>query len=150
MHRIRTSLLLTLVAAALLAGCENGPRWGDRPERAAQARADFGPTAAYERRLVFLGPGQRLPTAAVMDFIAVAANEGLRRGARARVADGTEWHALRDAGWEMERMRDPWRLTPHGPLKLMVNDSGEAVNALPVPPAAAIVSSANPSPMPTT
>jgi hypothetical protein len=90
-----------------------------------QDPVDFGPTAAYERRLIFLGPGQRLPSAAIVDFVAVSDSLGLRRGVRARLADGSDWSRLMDAGWEMDRMREPWRLVPHGPLRLVVGDAGD-------------------------
>lgn len=86
---------------------------------------DFGPEAAYERRMIFLGPGQRLPTAAIVDFVAVSDEAGLRRGVRARLSDGTEWSRLMDAGWEMDRMREPWLLVPHGPMRLVIGDEGE-------------------------
>lgn len=119
----RLSMLAILVAAAAPA-CENGRPGADRPESVAEP-VDFGPTAAYERRVVFLGPGQRLPTAVIMDFAALSDSLGVRRGVRVRVADGSEWTRLLDAGWDMERMREPWRLVPHGPLALIVGDAGE-------------------------
>jgi hypothetical protein len=118
-------LLKPVALAALFLPALSCADGGERTERAAEAGVDFGQTAAYERRFVFLGPGQRLPTAAVMDFVALNDGEGLQRGMRARVADGTDWHRVADAGWEMERMRDPWRLVPHGPLRLVVGETGE-------------------------
>lgn len=124
MIRSRLTLLLALPLIAAVA-CDDVPQWGARSEPAAQAPADFGPTAAYERRLVFLGPGQRLPTAAIMDFVALSDSVGLRRGVRVRVADGAEWTALMDAGWEMEPLREPWTLVPHGPLRLVASDDGD-------------------------
>jgi hypothetical protein len=125
MTRSKLTLLLGLALIAS-AACQDAPWWGgDRTEPAARAPADFGPTAAYERRLVFLGPGQRLPTAAIVDFVALSDSVGLRRGVRVRVADGAEWTALMDAGWEMEPLREPWTLVPHGPLRLVAGDNGD-------------------------
>lgn len=122
MSSIRYGLLLVALAALTASACGDG---ADRPDGAAQAPVDFGPTAAYERRMVFLGPGQRLPTAAIFDFVAVSDSLGLRRGVRARLADGVDWSRLMDEGWTLDRMREPWRLVPYGPLKLVMGDAGE-------------------------
>lgn len=111
-----------LLLPLLLAACDRG---GGSEETAAAGRDDFGPTAAYDRRLVFLGPGADLPSAAVFDFAVLSDSATLRRGIRARLVDGMEWIQLMDAGWEMERMREPWRLVPHGDLKLVVGSAGE-------------------------
>ncbi|HUG41280.1 MAG TPA: hypothetical protein VMM12_12390 [Longimicrobiales bacterium] len=120
--RLRYTLLLPL----FLAACDGGPPWGTgEEEESALDRDVFGPTAAYDRRLVFLGPGEDLPTAAIFDFAALSDSTALRRGVRARIVDGVEWVALMDEGWEMEPMRDPWRLVPHGPLEVIVGDAGE-------------------------
>jgi hypothetical protein len=121
---IRWSTLALAITAGAVA-CGNGGEPGRERDRAGQSRVDFGPTAAYERRLIFLGPGQRLPTAAIVDFGALSDEDGLRRGVRARLADGNDWTRLMDAGWSMDRMREPWRLVPHGPLRLIVGDGGE-------------------------
>jgi hypothetical protein len=125
MTRIKRLLIAVLFIGATAPGCEDGVPVGREPGRSVQAPVDFGPTAAYERRLIFLGPGQRLPTAAIVDFVAVSDSLGLRRGVRARLADGSDWSRLMDAGWEMERMREPWRLVPHEALRLVVSDAGD-------------------------
>lgn len=118
------SVHYTLVLVLLLAvpACDGGP--GSAPTKE-EVTPDFGPTAAYNRRLIFLGPGSPLPTAAVFDFVALSDSIGIRRGVRARVVDGAGWRGLMDEGWEMEPMREPWRLVPHGPLTLLVGEAGE-------------------------
>ena len=120
----KIAVLLALAVAPV--ACEGGAPW-DKEDPAAEPAAgpDLGPTAAYDRRLVFLGPGEQLPTAAVFDFSSLSDSTGIQRGARARVVDGSEWLRVLDAGWQMEPMRQPWRLVPHGPLRIMVNDGGE-------------------------
>ena len=124
MRAVYTTILVLLVLSP--AACENGPPWAETgaPETE-EVRPDFGPTAAYDRRLVFLGPGDTLPTAAVFDFVALSDSIGIRRGIRARLLDGGRWRALMDEGWEMEPMREPWRLVPHGPLTLLVTEAGD-------------------------
>lgn len=125
MTRRRIALFLGL-GLCVAPGCENVPSWGtDRTEPVAQEPTDFGPTAAYERRLIFVGPGQRLPTAAIVDFVSLSDSVGLRRGVRVRVADGDEWSRLLDLGWEGDPMREPWTLVPHGPLRLVAGDAGD-------------------------
>lgn len=121
----RTPVLLAL-PLLLLAACDGGTPWGDDDdEPTTVGRQEFGPTAAYDRRLVFLGPGEELPTTAVFDFAVLSDSATLRRGIRARVVEGAEWVPLMDAGWEMEPMREPWRLVPHGNLSLVVGDAGD-------------------------
>lgn len=119
----KTACFLT---AALLLGCGEGAPWGaGTAEVDVEARHDFGPTAAYARRLIFLGPGSQLPTAAVFDFTTLSDSAGVRRGVRARLLTGDEWEPLVDAGWELEPMREPWRVVPGGDLRIVVNDAGE-------------------------
>lgn len=113
-----TGILLALVLA--IPACDDG---GGGAPPAQDPTPDFGPTAAYNRRLLFLGPGGDI--AAVFDFAALSDSIGIRRGARARLGDGNGWRALLDDGWEMESMREPWRLVPHGPLKMTVGEAGD-------------------------
>lgn len=115
-----------LLVPLLLAACEGGPPWRSADEEQTAVDRDvFGPTAAYDRRLIFLGPGGELPTAAVFDFAALSDSAALRRGVRVRLVDGAEWVRLMDEGWEMEPMREPWRLVPRGRLKIVVGDAGD-------------------------
>jgi hypothetical protein len=119
MRPVYTGAVLLAVLAA--PACDDGGG-GVPPVR----EADFGPTAAYNRRFMFLAPGNgSLPTAAVFDFSTLSDSIGIRRGARARLGDGEDWQPLLDAGWEMEPMREPWRLVPHGVLKMVVGETGE-------------------------
>lgn len=120
----RTHTLTPLILVLLAAACDGGAP-GAGETTADTARHDFGPTAAFDRRLLFLGPGAELPSAAVFDFGSLSDSAGIRRGARARIVEGDHWVRLVDAGWEMGPMRDAWRLVPHGSLKMVVSDAGE-------------------------
>mgnify|MGYP001120441628 CR=1 FL=1 len=120
MRAATTGIFFALVLA--VPACDDG---GGGPPPAQESAPDFGPTAAYNRRLLFLGPGGELPAAAVFDFAALSDSIGIRRGARARLGDAEAWRGVMDAGWEMEPMREPWRLVPHGSLTLMVGETGE-------------------------
>lgn len=122
MRAVPLSILLALVLA--VPACENAPPWaGGSAPTTEDVAPDFGPAAAYNRRLLFLGPGD-VPRAAIFDFNILSDSLGIRRGVRARVVDG-DWRTLVDAGWEMEPMREPWRLVPHGPLALVVGETGD-------------------------
>lgn len=123
-RRIRIPFLL--MAALLSSGCEDGTPWSEGSDAVeAEAGRDFGVTAAYARRLIFIGPGSRLPTAAVFDFTALSDSVGVRRGVRARLLSGPAWEPLMDAGWESEPMREPWRIVPGGALSIVVGDGGD-------------------------
>jgi hypothetical protein len=121
-------IILTLLAAVLMAptiACENGLPWGQREEATEpDAPHDFGPTAAYSRRLIFLGPGERLPTAAIFDFTALSDSASVRQGVRVRLLVDGEWNSLMDDGWESAAMREPWRLVPGHGLRIVVDDAG--------------------------
>lgn len=123
----RFTHILCIVAVVVGAGaCENGPPWASgEADTGTQPRRDFGPIAAYDRRLVFVGPGADLPTVALFDFTALSDSAAVRRGVRARITSGDEWIPLADLGWEMGPMRDPWRIIPRGELKMVVSGAGE-------------------------
>lgn len=122
MRAVHRSILLALVLLA--PACENGPPWaGGNAPITEDETPDLG-AAAYDRRLLFLAPDDAGPRAAVFDFVILSDSLGIRRGVRARVVDG-DWRPLMDAGWEMEPMREPWRLVPHGPLTLVVGETGD-------------------------
>lgn len=119
MRPVYAGALLLMVLAA--PACDDGG--GGAPPA---QEGDFGHTAAYNRRFMFLGSGSGpLPAAAVFDFSTLSDSIGIRRGARARLGGGAGWRPLMDAGWEMEPMREPWRLVPHGPLTMVVGETGE-------------------------
>ncbi|MFW6205935.1 MAG: hypothetical protein ACOC5I_01725 [Gemmatimonadota bacterium] len=123
---MRTRLtLLVLILTVPLVGCEDGPPWRGAPPQTDESVApEFGPVAAYNRRFLFLGAGTELSTAAVFDFTVLSDTTGTRRGARIRIAD-PGWRTLLDEGWVMGPMREPWRLVPHGPLKMVVTETGD-------------------------
>lgn len=126
MQRLPRIIVSILLVGSLLPACDGSAPWSeDGDDSIPAARASLGPTAAYDRRMIFIGQGDRLPTAAVLDFEALSDSAGVRRGVRARVVDGQEWIDLLDEGWEMDPMREPSRLVPHGPLRMLVGDGGE-------------------------
>ncbi len=126
---MRTLALLTSLLL-LAAACDGRGPWSDRDDTtAAGTGVDFGPAAAFERRLLFLAPGEDPPTAAGFDFALVDDSTRHYRSARAVVTRDSAWRTLMDTAWSMAPMRNAWRLVPFGDLHLLVgiNDELEAV-----------------------
>lgn len=63
--------------------------------------------------------------AALLDFSAIDAGTVVRRTARGWAEAGSGWTPLYDLNWEGAAVRRPWRLVPHGPIRLRVGDNGE-------------------------
>lgn len=120
-------LLLLLVLA-----CDGRAPWSSRAsEGDGSAAADFGPVAAFERRLLFLTPSSPDPTAAGFDFALVDDSVRTYRSARILVEQDSTWRTVMDTAWSMEPMRSAWRLVPFGPLHLLVGE-GDELEALAV------------------
>jgi hypothetical protein len=115
--RLRSPLLL-LLALTACRGEEAVPDGGHR------AGAP-GRTAEYTRHLYFLGEPRPEPVFAVFDFSVAERGEQLDRTATGWIRSGGAWAPLLRMAWKMERMREPWRLVPHGPVRLLVGDDGE-------------------------
>ncbi len=117
-----TLLLLSLLP---LAGCDELP-WGrDGAGQLGGGAHALGPATTYERRLLFLATGPDLPATATFDFTAVIDSAGLRREAGIRLAADGRWTELLDGAWFTDAIREPWRILPHGELRVIVSDAGE-------------------------
>jgi len=120
----RLTYILTL---ALLTACGGGDAARDsgRGERGGEHR----PAAAYGRRFLLLSGDREAPFTAVFDFSALDGPNEIRRGAGAWYARGAEWTRLFQHAWTTEPIREPWRLVPYGPIRLIVGD-GEEIETL--------------------
>jgi hypothetical protein len=123
------TITLLLLCLLPLAGCEDMGWRHDRTDDRAGSGSALGPAATYERRLLFLATGPELPAAATFDFTAVPDSAGLRRTAGIQLAADRRWTRLLEGSWSTDRIREPWRILPHGELRVVVNDAGE-VDAL--------------------
>lgn len=110
---------LLLMLGLVLAACRGDGGADFDPEGPA------GAPAVYERRLLFLAPDEEPHLGALFDFSTVPAGTALRRSARGWLHLEDGWRELLDLAWEMEPMREPWRLVPHGPLRLVVGDDDD-------------------------
>ena len=112
----------TLLAAVLLAGCEDA-RIGGAPDDGENAEA----RAEYTRELIFVADDAT--AAALFDFTAADVGSAIRRRATGWAEAGSGWTPLYDLSWQGTAVRQPWRLVPQGPMRLRVglNDEVEAV-----------------------
>ena len=102
-----------LLAALPLAACDDAGIGGDAGDDAADA-----PRAQYSREFVFVAADGT--AAALLDFNAADAGSVVRRSARGWAEGGSGWTPLYDVTWEGPGLRRPWRLVPHGPVRLRV------------------------------
>lgn len=120
--------LLLLVVLA----CDGRAPWSDHATEGDGAAAnDFGPVAAFERRLLFLTPQAPDLTAAGFDFALLDDSLHTYRSARILVEQDSAWRTVMDTAWSTEPMRSAWRLVPFGPLHLLVGE-GDELEALAV------------------
>lgn len=117
--------IIPILVVGLLAACGDvrvpGGGGGGASRRVAEA--------SYGRHFVFVSGSADAPRAAVFDFVTLLASDSVHRSARVWVGDPAGWTRLHDSEWSDAPMREPWRLVPHGPLRLVVDDAGE-VDAL--------------------
>lgn len=111
--------LLALAAA----GCDARAPDVEPPE-AVEASAPSTPVVerSFERTLVFMG--EVGDTALVVPWLTTATTgpEGVTRSARAWVARGEVWEAFLDERWTGPPSRSPWRIVPHGPMRIVVGE----------------------------
>lgn len=117
------TITLLLLSIFPLAGCEDLP-WSPEGD-SGEAHSGPFPATTYERRLLFLASGPNLPAAATFDFTAVTDSAGLQRAAGIQLATEGHWSELLDTAWSTDRVREPWRILPHGAMRVMVNEVGE-------------------------
>ncbi|MHB1194971.1 MAG: hypothetical protein ACYC6F_18265 [Longimicrobiales bacterium] len=121
-----------LVAGALLlAGCggaEDEPAGSPEAEGAEEAAASFrGRT--YERNLVFIALSGDSMFIVPWLMSSQSRPGSVQRSARGLVARGGTWEEFHDESWETPPTRTPWRILPHGNLRLLVGE-GDAVEAV--------------------
>lgn len=122
---MRGLLLLTMLAGLL--ACDYLP---SREEGKDTADSDAEVVAVYERRLVMLGGDEDEYYAVVFDFQVTDQGTRLQRSARGWVGRDLNLEAVFSLHWGMEPMRDPWRLVPYGPLRLLIEDGADSETLL--------------------
>lgn len=130
MSRLRP-LAVPLALAALLTSCgspeakpERGPAEGGAPPIPGNVRGRI-----YERNFVFTTLSG--DSAFIVPWLMSANTRpgGVDRRARGWLARGTTWDAFYDRRWATPPTRSPWRILPHGSLRLIVGD-GEAIEGI--------------------
>lgn len=122
---------LVLVALLLLSGC--GP---SEPAPARDAVSRGGDSAPgnfrgriYERNFVFTTLTGDSAFAVPWLMNARTRPGGVDRHARGSLARGTAWEGFYDATWTTPPTRVPWRILPHGALRLVVGE-GDAIEQI--------------------
>ncbi len=108
--------------AVLLVGlsvsCDDAGRDGSSDPGDAQADG-----TRYSRQMIFVASDGT--AAALLDYATIDAGPALRRTARGWAEGGSGWIPLYDLAWEGASVRRPWRLVPHGPLRVRVGLADE-------------------------
>lgn len=124
-----------LVSAALLvpalAGCGADE---PVPQPAADIAGDTAtsapaPTRRYERHVTFLASRSDSAPAVVWLLDAASGADGVARTAEALLLRGGAWERFLDESWATPPTRAPWRVLPHGPMRLVVSET-EALERL--------------------
>ncbi len=110
----------SLGSVACFGDAEPAPSIPQPTESAApEVVADVGRT--YQRGFVFFS-GDSLIVSWVSD--ARSQPGGVLRSHRGWLHRGATWDAFLDDRWESPPAREPWRLVPHGPVRLVVGEGG--------------------------
>ena len=122
----------TLLAAALLltapGGCTGEPPGSAPPELPSDSPATGADGSfqgrIFERTLVFLSSGT--DTLLLVPWLHSARTRPgeVERAASGLVGRGGSWEPFMDARWTSPPLRTPWRLLPHGGMRLVVGEGG--------------------------
>ena len=123
--------LRSMVILAALAGCDAAAEPTARPTRASGDSEDAGPAvgSVYERDVVFLGREQDSLVAVPFAFSSTVLDEGVARSVRGWLYRDGSWDPFHRSEWETGSTRTPWRILPHGSLRLVMGleDGLEAI-----------------------
>jgi hypothetical protein len=114
--------LLLFLLLGTLAACNRGP---DQDLVSGGAAAANLPKTNYERRLLFVGGRAADPAIVAFDYTVLAGPLTIERSAGLWHSDSDSWAPLLDLSWSDQAIREPWRLVPNGPLRILVDDVGE-------------------------
>ncbi|HUH11653.1 MAG TPA: hypothetical protein VMK65_01030 [Longimicrobiales bacterium] len=112
--------MLTLLA---LGACERASAPGTA-EAGGEEEPAAPALALYRRELLFLPAGEEGGAVVLTAQVRPAADRALR-GTHAWLRRGGEWTPLLQDQWEAAPLRQPWRILPHGTLRVLVEDGGE-------------------------
>ncbi len=122
LHLARMPVLLLLLVASACGDAPRGessrsPQPGSDPDTVPQA-----PRWSYERSLVFVSnTGDSL---LVVPWVleATTVPGGVARSARGWLARNGAWEAFMRDEWNSAPNQEPWRILPHGPLRILVGE----------------------------
>jgi hypothetical protein len=95
------------------------------PEAEPGGGAANSPKMSYARRMLFVGGPEASPVVVAFDYAVLAGPLTIERSAGLWRVGAELWDPLLILQWSDSAIREPWRLIPHGPLRIMVDDTGE-------------------------
>jgi len=116
---IRTASLLLFLLLGCAPGEEFPPGEGVQGEDASQANRNFQ-GRSYERHIVFLTFRGDSTLLVPWSFSARTGPDGVDREVRGWLARSETWDPFLTDRWEAPPSSAPWRILPHGPVRLMV------------------------------
>lgn len=116
-------LVLVLLLTTAMAACDRGAP-PDSEQGASSVDSEAPALALYRRELSFLAEEGGRPAATVSAQVRPLGNRALR-SVQAWMTTDAGWTVLALDRWEAAPLRQPWRVLPHGPLRLLVEDGGD-------------------------
>lgn len=121
-----------MAGLALLAAACGGPEEEPAAEQAAEGPGDAAASfrgRIYERNVVFMALSG--DSAFVVPWLMSGQTQpgGVRRVTRGLLARGSTWEEFYEEAWESPPTRTPWRILPHGSLRLLMGE-GDALEGI--------------------
>jgi hypothetical protein len=127
---VRSALMLPLL---LVVGCSpgtDGPEASEMDSASDSVAVDRNFQArSYERHIVFLTFQGDSTLVVPLAFSARTRPEGVEREMRGWLARGLTWDPFLNEAWTDPPSAAPWRILPHGPVRLVVGP-GDAVESI--------------------
>lgn len=117
--------LLLLLSA--LSGCEDGEPASTPTPRGtsgAEAASTAPPGRVFQRNVVFLATEEDSLIGVPWLLRTRSHPGGEVREARGLLAHGSSWDVFFAERWTSTSVRAPWRILPHGPMRIVVGDGG--------------------------
>ncbi len=120
--RVPPALLAAALATTVACSGEPGASGRGRDEDPAAHEPDTLAGTRYERHLAFFALEGERPLVVAWSFSARTRANAVDREARIRLARGGAWDGLFRASWETPAVRAPWRILPHGGIRVVAGE----------------------------
>lgn len=114
-------ILIMVLMMGILAACGNG---ADEAATLPPERVE-SEAKAFQRRIFFVTEDEERLDLLAFEHTVLARETEVERGATLWHLGEEGWKSLIELAWEDQPIREPWRIVPHGPLRIIVDDTGE-------------------------